>query len=230
MATYYTYIHRFTNGTIYIGKGKKQRLLEDTSRNTYWHNLKNKYGEPIRGIVNDNLTEEEAFQDEINLIALYKTLGVKLCNITNGGEGCSGYTHTKKHKQYMSKVAKQWMNTPEGKDIRSKNYSGKNNPMYGVPSWCKGLTKETDIRVKQISEKLKGKPKSELHKKKLSESRKGKKIGPLNTTKYTFYNTETKQTVIATVYEMRNNYDCSYHISSVITKKRKSHKNWMLLN
>ena len=31
---------------------------------------------------------------------------------------------------------------------------GKNNPMYGKPSWCKGLTKETNTKLKEISEKM----------------------------------------------------------------------------
>ncbi len=44
----------------------------------------------------------------------------------------------------------------------------------GRITWCKGKTKEVDERILKISLALKGKPKSEEHKKKLSEFRKGK--------------------------------------------------------
>lgn len=44
----------------------------------------------------------------------------------------------------------------------------------GKPSWAKGLTKENDERIRKISEKLQGRPKSEDYKRKLSEMRRGK--------------------------------------------------------
>lgn len=40
---------------------------------------------------------------------------------------------------------------------------GEKNPMYGKKGWNKGLTKETDERVKQTSEKLTGRKLSEEH-------------------------------------------------------------------
>ena len=64
-----------------------------------------------------------------------------------------------KTKQKISKVLKQ-------------KYA--NNEMQ---SWNKGLTKETDSRIKRLSEFLKGKPFSEEHRLKLSLSKLGK---PLN--------------------------------------------------
>lgn len=54
---------------------------------------------------------------------------------------------------------------------------GKNNPMYGKPSWNRGLTKETDIGVKKISESMLG-DKNPMRRpevrKKISELRKDK--------------------------------------------------------
>lgn len=89
---YYVYIHRFSNGTFYIGKGTKNRWLNN-KRNSYWHNLKEKNGEPIRGIFRGSLSELDAFHLEITLISLFKEAGLPLCNLTNGGEGISGYKH-----------------------------------------------------------------------------------------------------------------------------------------
>lgn len=63
---------------------------------------------------------------------------------------------------------------PEVRKILSEKWSGENNPMYGVEPWNKGLTKENNSDVKRngekISKSLKGKNKSEEHKKNISEA------------------------------------------------------------
>ena len=43
---------------------------------------------------------------------------------------------------------------PRNKYITGHNTQGKNNPMYGVDPWIKGLTKETDKKVMEISKKI----------------------------------------------------------------------------
>ncbi|MEK6883227.1 MAG: NUMOD3 domain-containing DNA-binding protein, partial [Nanoarchaeota archaeon] len=53
----------------------------------------------------------------------------------------------------------------------------------GQQSWNKGLTKETDARVRSYSQKLVNKPKSETHKNKLSKAIKGKKNPKLSETR-----------------------------------------------
>lgn len=59
--------------------------------------------------------------------------------------------------------------------IAKANAARKGKP--GSPSWCKGLTKDSDDRVRQISNTLKGRPKSEETKKKLSEKAKANGAG-----------------------------------------------------
>ncbi len=59
----------------------------------------------------------------------------------------------------------------------------------GIPSWCKGLTKEKDERVNKLSKKLKGKKKSKEHAKKIAESLKGKSAW--NRGKKNIYSNET---------------------------------------
>ena len=86
----------------YIGKGMKNRI----SRHLCKHNVKKsthqyrtinkllKLGlSPISIIIFNNLTEEEAFIKEIELISFYKRKidGGILCNHTLGGEGISGF-------------------------------------------------------------------------------------------------------------------------------------------
>lgn len=226
---YYVYRHTFSNGTIYIGKGAGNRILDNTSRNRYWNSLKNKYGLPIVGIMMNNLTEKEALNLEIKVIRYYKQKNKPLCNITEGGEGCSGYKHTDEHKEYISTVSKTRMNKPEVKEKYSKAFKGANNPMFGVPAWCKGLTKETSKSLYQASLKLKGRPKTDEAKRKLSQTKQGVKTGPLKTDKFTFYNIVSEETVVSTIYDMKEIHKCTDHISSVATGARKSHKGWVLV-
>lgn len=59
-------------------------------RNAHWTAIYNKHGVEVE-ILFDNLTEKEAFLEEISVIAELKYFGYKLANKTNGGEGTSGY-------------------------------------------------------------------------------------------------------------------------------------------
>lgn len=96
---YYIYLHitLTTNKVFYIGKGKKDRYISKQNRNKYWLNTVNKYGYyPL--IYKDNLTEKEAFELEKELIIFYSTI-TKLTNLTNGGEGTSGYKYTEEQKK-----------------------------------------------------------------------------------------------------------------------------------
>ena len=56
------------------------------------------------------------------------------------------------------------------------NVSGENNGMYQNKSWCNGLTKYTDERLKKIGEKRKGFRWSKEIKRKISEAHKGKRL------------------------------------------------------
>ena len=97
MNNYYIYLHRkeTDNSVFYVGKGKNNRAWEKSKseRNQYWHRIVNKYGYSVE-IVFENLTEEEAFDLEINTILEMKYLGYTLVNMTNGGDGCSGLKFT----------------------------------------------------------------------------------------------------------------------------------------
>ena len=86
---FFVYIHkRATDEKIfYVGKGCRYRHKSKWARSDHWHNIVNKYGYTIE-IVKNGLSEQEAFELEIELIEKYKHHG--LCNRTTGGEGASG--------------------------------------------------------------------------------------------------------------------------------------------
>lgn len=105
--TFYVYTHhRATDGAVfYVGKGTKGRAFKTHGRNVYWKRVVAKYGYFVT-IVADGLTETEALAKESALIS---ELGkIALCNMTDGGEGMSGYRHSEngKLKIAASKVGK----------------------------------------------------------------------------------------------------------------------------
>ncbi len=80
----------------YVGKGTHSRVCQ-TRRNKFHTNIKQKYG-MSRKVVFSTSDEEEAKNTEIRLIAERKTYvldGGWGANFTRGGEGSSGYKHTR---------------------------------------------------------------------------------------------------------------------------------------
>lgn len=100
---YYVYQYLRTDGSpYYIGKGCRKRAWD--KRRRYYP------GDASRvKILKENLTEQEAWDLEIELIAKYgrKDLGTGiLYNQTDGGEGSSGLKHTDAFKKHISEVMK----------------------------------------------------------------------------------------------------------------------------
>ena len=95
---FYTYAYLREDGTpYYIGKGKGKRAYEK-KHNAYVPS-KNRIL-----FLKKNLTEDEAFKHEIYMIFLFgrKDLGTGiLYNLTNGGDGPSGYIHSEESKKQM---------------------------------------------------------------------------------------------------------------------------------
>lgn len=150
--SYYTYIHTKNDGSIfYIGKGSGKRLFDKYSRNPYWANIANKYGFNAE-IVSYWKTEEEAFSHEKLLIACFKDMGIKLANMSEGGEGNSGFKWSEESKQKLS------------------------NSTKGNTAWLGKTHSSETIEKMRISHKghtyNKGVKHSEEHKKKNSEAKK----------------------------------------------------------
>jgi hypothetical protein len=160
-AEYYVYVHYkiSDNKPFYVGKGKGRRAWSLAGRSTYWNNVKSKHGYNVE-IVFENLTEEEAFQCEIDSILEFKYFGFDLVNFTNGGEGTSGV------KQSSETIAKRVSKntgktrTPEQRLRISEALTGK---------------KRTDVQRKTQSERSKGKSRSMSAVLKAAVSNTGKK-------------------------------------------------------
>lgn len=91
---FYVYIHRRldTGDIFYVGKGSRRRAWSSDRRNTWWKNVANKSGFDVE-IWAEGLEESCAFELEKKLIALFSKLGFPLTNLSEGGEGNSGYKY-----------------------------------------------------------------------------------------------------------------------------------------
>ena len=104
---FYVYLHRrkTDNKVFYVGKGKAGRADDVINRSDWWKSVVNKHGHTVE-IVFDNLSEEDAFQIEIDTITEFRYFGHPLVNLTDGGEGTSGYKYTEEQRKRLSEAGK----------------------------------------------------------------------------------------------------------------------------
>ena len=114
MNDYYVYLYLREDDTpYYVGKGKENRAFEKWGRKTKTPTDKTKII-----FYSQNLTEDEAFTIEKELIAQYgrKDNGTGILrNLTDGGDGFSGMVYTDEMRTNLSAAMKEVMNKPEVK-------------------------------------------------------------------------------------------------------------------
>ena len=130
---FYVYAHKKidTGEIFYIGKGKLGRCYSSSGRNKHWVNTVNKHGGYTVSFVKTCMSEAEAFDIEIKAIYFYRSIGLNLCNKSNGGEGNFGVVHTDetKMKFRMAKLGKK--QKPEhAKKSASIRVGQKNTPEH----------------------------------------------------------------------------------------------------
>lgn len=135
---YYVYLYlRKTDLTpYYVGKGRGYRLWDT-------HSIKVPEDSARIIIVEDNLTEIGALARERELIRWYgrkdNHTGI-LRNLTDGGEGISGYKHTINAKHKISKISKISPKHSKGKFAWSKDGKVKYSVESPGDGWIKGNT------------------------------------------------------------------------------------------
>jgi hypothetical protein len=142
------YLHLRPDGSLfYVGKGGAERARTFRKRNPHHKNIVAKHG-PENIIVSliPCASEEEAFSTEVQLINSFRQLGYNLCNMTDGGEGCSGYIKSEETREKLSKAMK-----------------GKPNPglaeRHRAGKWKRGRTVSPDsIAKRNATRAANGKP------------------------------------------------------------------------
>lgn len=155
--SYYVYVHkRKSDGTIfYVGKGKGQRCNDYIRRSNWWKKIVNKSGGFIVDIVKINLTEEEAFLLEHELICKYGRIkfdkdGI-LCNLTNGFDGLSGLKHSKETRQKMRKKALGRKNiTDDGRKRIAESNRNRKKSIDGIKNGAIKRSGENNCKSKLI--------------------------------------------------------------------------------
>ena len=106
MSEFYTYFHtrNDTNKVFYVGKGKGRRAHE-SGRNSHWDRIVAKHGYTVHFAMT-GLSEAEAFEHEKFLILCFKDMNVELVNMTDGGEGASGWIPSQAFRSMVSRTHK----------------------------------------------------------------------------------------------------------------------------
>ena len=151
----------------YVGKGSKIRAYNHLKENLYNRHFnftikkiqRETNNNPIIIIYEKNLSENEAFNIEKELIKIIGRRDLKtgsLCNLTEGGDGSSGRIHTEKTKRKMSEKKKGWKPSLEWINKKKEKQTGKTNSFYGKHHTEETITKlKSYKRTDETKEKIK---------------------------------------------------------------------------
>jgi hypothetical protein len=215
------YVYKLTSNNVpfYIGKGKKTETYDRIEYHlNYWvHNKNKKLTNKIKKlngtfdieVIFESKNEQECLDLEIQLIL---EIGKEnLCNLTNGGEGVSGFNHSDETKQKISiwrkgkylseETCRRISQNKTGNSYKLKNISeGVIEKLYetkGIYDICKELkltfnTVQNYLKEKNLYEPFKNKkPDSEETKLKKSLANKGKRSQPVE--QYDLQNNKTNE-------------------------------------
>lgn len=175
MDVFYVYEHwrPDTDKCFYVGKGKGRRAyqLKNRSKNSAHYDrivaklARNGFGVDVR-IIHHNLSEQEAFRLERELIAYWRENGDALINKTDGGEGPSGYKFDPEVVERLAAKRRGVKQTPEHRSKISAGNKGK------------VLSAETRAKISAAhTGKIQG-PHSEEHRAKIGSASRGRKDSP----------------------------------------------------
>jgi hypothetical protein len=174
--TYYVYEHwrLDRDECFYVGKGKGSRAYSMKDRNRHHQAIcakLNRIGSAFEvRIVDSGLFEQDAFDLECERIAFWRNFGCDLTNLTNGGEGISGFKHSDETRQKLSDLNKGNPPTFKGKkhtdetkralsEIAKKRGAPKltKEQQEKASAWHRGRKRSPETCAK-ISAKAKGRP------------------------------------------------------------------------
>lgn len=195
-SNFYVYKHISPNNKVYIGITSqnpndrwfngdgynKQKLFYRAIQKYGWDNFQHE-------ILFENLSKEEACQKEIELIAEYKSNNPEFgYNLTSGGEGPSGYHHTKEAKIRIGQASKGnqygkgYKHTPEALLKISASSKNRKRTTESIEKWkishagfrhSEEAKQKMSLAKKGNTNRL-GKHHSAETKRKISEHSKGK--------------------------------------------------------
>jgi hypothetical protein len=180
MAYVYGHYRKDTKELFYVGKGTGKRAWSERHRNRYWKNVVNKHGFNVK-ILHDNLTDEEAFNKEKELIA---EVGLEnLTNMLDGGQGLSSEAakerarQNSKNPEWIRKHKEEGRRKSQDEEFRRKNVE-LGRRLAQDPDWLRERT-ETNRRIakdpeyrRKVSEGVRRKYQDPEYRRKVSEAAK----------------------------------------------------------
>jgi group I intron endonuclease len=154
-------LKRWGNGSNY----KRHQYFYSAIKKYGWNNIKHE-------ILFDNLTENEAKQKEVELIAKHKSMDRNFgYNLTRGGDGVKGYTPSEESKKKCRETLAKMYENPEFRERqRLAKPRGEQHHFYGKHFSAEHIEK---LRLSHLGKK-RG-PHSEETKAKIANSNTGKK-------------------------------------------------------
>jgi len=143
----YVHTRNCDNRVFYVGIGINNRPYDTNKRNMYWKRTVSKYGHNVH-IIYNSLTWEEACSLEIKFIKYYRSINSHiLTNMTDGGDGTLGHTHT------MSERGKQSLRAYATGRLFSDETRKKISDHHKGNTFAKGMThtEETKEKLRNLS-------------------------------------------------------------------------------
>jgi len=183
---FYVYEHRRvdTGAVFYVGKGRGYRARTFSNRGKWWDKVVKKANGltvhyPVVGV-----DEEFALFAEMELIDVYRKRGIKLVNISDGGEGTTGWVPSEETRRKIGEANKH---TPKT--------SGERHGMFGKKHSLESRAKMSESRKGMFAgdrHPMFGKKHTAETKEKISAAKKGQHAGDKNP----FYGkTHSKETI-----------------------------------
>ena len=177
MTNFYVYEHwrPDTHTCFYVGKGHNRRAWDMRRARNRRHKfitdkLKRDGLKVDVRLVQDDLSEDQAFDLERQRIAMWRCLRVQLTNVTDGGDGSAGLKHTEESRAKMSLKQRGRVVSDEAKAKISAYWKGRvMTPEHKAAFIAGGIREKrargpmTDAHKQKISAAKRGKPLSVAH-------------------------------------------------------------------
>ena len=149
--SFYVYLHKKPDGTVfYVGKGSRSRAWRKDNRNLHWQHVVAKHEYTVEILASD-LSEDAAFILEVETIAIFRKQG-HLVNMTDGGEGSSGYMMPEEVKRRLSHAHKASTKAANHRADLANRRRGKSMSRDAVERMC--LTSRKKASSPEFREKL----------------------------------------------------------------------------
>lgn len=161
----------------YVGKGYGKRAHQMYRRNIHHKRIQAllmRDGLEVQvRFVAMGLSESAAFTIEREMIAMWKGQGVKLANLTEGGQGTAGLVRSDENKRKISEAHKGRKHDPAVGRAHSERMRGRKQSPDVVERRASSLRgqKRTLEQREKIAASRRGKPFSEEHRANLSKAR-----------------------------------------------------------